>query len=157
MLNRCYFLSNTPLSVAEHLATDNKWLQHAQRFSVEHNSILKSSKKGRVACLVKQSIKREADVLKANSSFSIGLCWDQWDTSLDQEREELLLSQCWVLVVFMFLASGWGCFEKATDSEHLNASLLNHIQDTNFISFWVLYRWTSKHHFYIVFQFSSEA
>lgn len=69
MLNRCQFLSNTPLSVAEHLETDKKWIQHAQRFSVEHNSILKSSKKGRVACLVKQSIKREADVLKANSSF----------------------------------------------------------------------------------------
>lgn len=49
------------------------------------------------------------------------------------------------------------CFEKATVSEHLNASLLNHIQDTNFITFWALYRWTSKRHFYIVFQFSSEA
>lgn len=142
MLNRCWFLSNTPLSVAEHLETDKKWIQHAQRFSVEHNSILKSSKKGRVACLVKQSIKREADVLKANSSFLHPSLLRSMGLPLQIRREK---SFSYHSAGFWWSSCSWplgevNCVEKATVSEHLNASLLNHIQDTNFISFWVLYR-----------------
>lgn len=128
MLNRCYFLSNTPFSVAEHLETDKKWLQHSQRFLVEHNSILKSSRKGWVISL---QIRRE----KSFSYHSAGFWWSSCSWPLGEVN----------------------CFEKATVSEHLDASLLNHIQDTNSVSFWALYRWTSKRHFYIVFQFSSEA
>lgn len=110
-------------------------------YSVEHNSILKSSRKGRVACLVKENIKRETDVL-ANSSFlllfllrSMGYVFQtRNEKTLSSHSAGFWLPSCpWPLGEFNY-------FGKATVSEHLHASLLNHIQDTNFISFLAVYR-----------------